>query len=375
MAETLAAIYGLFDNLSDGVCLADPDGNAFYVNPAAARLLDAPAGVGPGVNLCGALCARLETGNGRSAAHACPLKGARTAGQSVAFVGRHGPRAAYNWRDDKVNRAERWRDLRVRCLTTRLPLRGQAEEEIHVVLIEDATPEMDLRRHRADWRHMIAHDLRAPLASVYSGLKLIEEMRSREPGDKEAEVVEVSLRSCRRMMELLDLYLDVARLDAGAMKLRLERVRVAAVLNDVVKEQGPLAAASGVALKTDGDAEALALADEELLARVFENLLNNAIKYNKSGGEVLVTTERTPEGVTVSFKDTGQGIDPSDLPFIFDRFYQAEARRAGRIQGNGLGLTFCKEALDLMGGSIGLNSQPGKGSEFLVGLKAAGGGT
>lgn len=371
MVETLGALYSLFDKLSDGVCLADPDGRAFYINPAAAALLNAPAGESSGLDLCGALCSRLELETGRCALHACPLRGVKGAGQSASFIGRHGPRAAYNWRDDRVNRAERWRDLRVRCLTTRLPLRGEGEDEVHVVLIEDATPEMDLRRHRADWRSMIAHDLRAPLTSIYSGLCLLEETRLSSADPKDAKIVDMARGACRRMMELLDLYLDVARLDAGAMKVRLEPVRLAAVLAAAIEEQASLADASGVALKVEGDAELRALADADLLQRVAENLLNNAIKYNRRGGAVTIAASRGPDGARLSFRDTGAGIDAKDLPFIFDRFYQAEARRAGRIKGNGLGLTFCKEALDLMGGGIAVSSSPGEGSEFTVTLKPA----
>jgi signal transduction histidine kinase len=372
MVETLSALYTLFDKLSDGVCLADPDGKAFYINPAAAALLESAAGENPGVDLCGALCSRLELEAGRSALHACPLRGVKGPGKSASFVGRHGPRAAYNWRDDRVKRAERWRDLRVRCLTTWLPLRpGAGEDEVHVVLIEDATPEMDLRRHRADWRNMIAHDLRAPLTSIYSGLCLLEEARPASQDTQESKIVQMARGACKRMMELLDLYLDVARLDAGAMKARLEPVRLSTVVARAIEEQASLADSSGVTLKVEGDAELKALGDADLLQRVAENLLNNAVKYNRRGGRVTISVSRGADGARLSFADTGSGIDPKDLPFIFDRFYQAEARRAGRIQGNGLGLTFCKEALDLMGGGIAVSSRPGEGSEFVVTLKPA----
>jgi signal transduction histidine kinase len=175
------------------------------------------------------------------------------------------------------------------------------------------------------------------------------------------------------MMELLELYLDVARLDADAMKVRLEPVALLGVVEDAVAEQSSLASEAGVTIELDVPRELAATADAELLGRVAENLLNNAIKYNFRGGKVRVSASEDERGAALSFKDTGRGIAESELPRVFDRYYQAQARRAGRIKGNGLGLTFCKEALRLMGGTISAASEPGKGTEFVVRLAAAGG--
>ena len=107
-----------------------------------------------------------------------------------------------------------------------------------------------------------------------------------------------------------------------------------------------------------------AFADPKLLFRILQNLINNAVKFTPEGGRVEVQACGSGEMVEVVVRDTGPGISALDAPFIFDRFYQARARREGRLQGNGLGLTFCREALAAMGGAIELRSRPGCGAEF-----------
>lgn len=370
MTTELSAVYSLFDHLSDGFCLATAGGDVLYMNEAAQRLLDISGPQRQLANLCRLLCERLQQDGAQASGLTCPLLDAADPAQAVTFVGKHGPRQSFNWRDDRVHRAERYRDLRVRCLRTKLPLAGVNNEELHVVLIEDASHEMELKRHRADWRSMIAHDLRAPIAAVFSSLRLLEE-KTADPKERD-DILQLALRNCRRMIELLDLYLDVAQFDAGMTKMRLEALDLAGLVADAVEEQSPLASDHGVTVELELAAGLKARADRDMLSRVVENLLNNAIKYNVKGGRVRITALEDEHGVLLTFKDTGRGIAETDLPRIFDRYYQAEARRAGRIKGNGLGLTFCKEALALMGGEIAVASKVGEGSEFLVRLPAGG---
>jgi signal transduction histidine kinase len=374
MAEIATrSIYSLFDHVNDGICIADAGGKVLYLNEAARRLLETSGQPKTAGNICEFLCDKLEVQAGRHAAAGCPLRDPARETKAVTFLGRHGPHAAFNWNADRLNRAERWKDIRVRCLKTSLPADG-SDQELHLVVMENAAPEMDLKRHRADWRNMIAHDLRAPLTSIFAALRLLEEIHPRQakgPQEQDTQLVEMSVKACRRMMELLDLYLDVARLDADAMRAKLEDLELRPLVVEALDEQRALAAANGIAISNDVPPGLKARVDSELLGRVVGNLVNNAIKYNVQGGALTIAASSDDSGVRLSFKDTGRGIDPKDLPFIFDRYYQAEARRAGRIQGNGLGLTFCKEALELMDGSIAAESEKGKRTEFVVALRGA----
>lgn len=368
----LWAVEALFDQLNDGVCIADDSGALLYVNPAARRLLELPEGVNL-ESLCRILCERLAGPGLPEAAVECPLRRPELldAEKSVTFIGRHGPRPGFKWSGDVVARSDRWRDLRVRCLKSALPLAG-VEEKLHVVLVEDASAELELQRHKEDWRAMIAHDLRAPLTSVYAGLRLLEEAHPPNgKTDPDAEVVQLGLTSCRRMMELLDLYLDVARFDSGVAQAELAPVTVFDAVDAAVAEQGALAASRACVIEVDVPPALRARADKELLARVVENLVNNALKYGDRGARVKITAREAEDRVLIAVEDDGPGIEEKVLPFIFDRFYQAEARRAGRIKGNGLGLTFCREAARLMNSEIAVESAPGKGARFTISLPGA----
>jgi signal transduction histidine kinase len=285
----------------------------------------------------------------------------------VSFVGRHGPRTSFDWKGFQVNRRERWAQLRVRCL------KGSAPDERHLIVIEDAAVELELAKRKEDWRRMVAHDLRSPITSVLAALLLLKEKPAGEGLDaKEANLLDVSVRSCRRLTELLDLFLDVAKLDEGVMPVSKKAVALLPLVREAVAEQSALAASKRVSVDVAMDAELAVLADEELLSRAVRNLLNNGIKFTHKDGRITIRAERAEAGaITLSVEDTGSGIAPADLPSLFDRFYQASARREGRIQGNGLGLTFCREALKAMGGEIGVRSEVGKGSEFVVRLPAA----
>lgn len=368
----LWAVEALFDQLGDGVCIADASGDLLYVNPAARRLLELPDDTRTLENLCGLLCERLDGPGLPKAARECPLRRPEIdeAEKSVTFVGRHGPRPGYRWNRDAIKRSERFGDLRVRCLKSSLPLAG-VEEKLHIVLVEDASAELELQRHKEDWRAMIAHDLRAPLTSVYAGLRLLEDAHPGKRGDPDSELVQLGLRSCRSMMELLDLYLDVAQFDSGGAAARLEPVSVFDAVDEAVAEQSALAASRATVVELDVAPGIKALADRRLLKRVVENLLNNAIKYGDPGARVLIRAVETEDRVRVSVKDEGPGIEEKVLPFLFDRYYQAQARREGRIKGNGLGLTFCREAARLMNAELTVESSPGKGAEFSLSLPKA----
>jgi signal transduction histidine kinase len=368
----MQALSVLFDQLTDGVCIVDVRGDILYMNPVADRLLRRSGAV---LNACGLLCDHLEDAAGRAVGGTCPLRDPenRTAG-AVTFSGKHGPLAVFDWRDDRVVRVERWRDLRVRCLRARLPTMAGVEEDVRVVLIEDAAKEGEFARQREDWRQMVAHDMRSPLTGIYAGLKLLEEKHpkpSAGEADEDTKLVETSLSSCRRLMELLDLYLDVVQLDAGAMPVSLSPVALAPVLAEIAEEHAPAARARGIAVELAASADAVALADPDLMTRVVENLLDNAIKYNVDGGKVALSAERRGADVTLSVKDTGRGIDAKDLPLLFDRYYQAQGRREGRTRGNGLGLAFCKQAVERMDGAIEARSPASGGAEFVVTLRAA----
>lgn len=330
--EILAA---LFDRLSDGFAVADAQGRLVYANAVAARILGKPADSLEGRLVCEALCGPSGALPLHGSAGPCPLLAAK--GPHVATV--------------------EPRELR---------LHGFGERR-RLILMEDISAELEFKRRKEDWKNMIDHDMRTPLTMIMGSLAVLEDDASLKPGDR--SLLSIALRGCRRMLALLDLELDVAKLTAGLMPVRARGVDLEALARQCAEEAKAAASRSGVSVVVDAAKGVKAWADEDLLHRILLNLLDNAVKFMPEGGEVSVSVSHPSEdGVRVLVKDTGVGIAPEDLPKVFDRYYQAQARREGRSRGTGLGLTFCLEAMKAMGGTISLTSKPGEGSAFALTL-------
>lgn len=339
----------LFEHLSDGLCLSDGDGRVRYANPAARRLLSVPEPTGR--LLCDALCGRMGCKDG------CALL-EPDGPEAVTLKGRLGPAVAYDWRDVRVLRKETFKDLRVRCMR---------QPGMRLTLIEDVTDRAELERHKEDWRHMIAHDLRSPVTAIFGTLRSLE-----SAGLQPAllRLVRSSLRSCERMLELLNLYLDVAKLDAGVMPVRLEAVDLRGAAQLACEELQAPAFQRRVTLEVRVPRGLTARGDAALLQRVLRNLLSNAVKFSPFDSAVTVSGQRDGSWAVLSVQDNGPGIEAADVPRVFDRYWQAAKRREGKLQGTGLGLTFCREALKAMGGRIALASEPGSGCVFTAALPA-----
>jgi signal transduction histidine kinase/class 3 adenylate cyclase/CheY-like chemotaxis protein len=227
--------------------------------------------------------------------------------------------------------------------------------------------EMD--RLKTEFFANISHEFRTPITLTLGPLEqLLGGRRGDLPGPAR-EQLEVMLRNQERLLELINQILDLAKLEAGGMTLRCSRL---ADLNSFVEERASQFRAAaerrGVELqlaldeKLDG---ADLYVDRERLDRVLVNLLSNALKFTHEG-IIQVATERVESGVRITVADTGVGIEPDELPHIFDRFRQAEGGAAREYAGTGIGLALVKEIAELHGGEVSAHSSPGKGSAFRV---------
>jgi signal transduction histidine kinase len=361
----------LFGRVSDGVCVSDAQGQVIYANAAARRMLDI-SGDERDVRLCDRLCRRLSDCGPGNCAERCPLLEPDSKEQGATFEGRYGPKTVYAWKEAGPSRLEQWKSLHVRCLRVPGSTADGEKSERHLTLIEDAAAQAAREQSSEEWREMIAHDLRSPLANIYGVLKSLEDIPAGKPlHPSEKGLLDVSLRACARMAELLDLFLELAQFDAGAVPVHLKNIPLLDLVKKCVEEQTVAAQVGGVEVKVSIAEDLRVLADAALLSRVVQNLLNNALKFTLQDGKVTISAAEEDGAVTLRVRDTGSGIAPEHIPFLFDRSYQAKARREGKIKGNGMGLTFCREALRAMGGSIAAKSEPGVGSEFIVSLPPA----
>jgi signal transduction histidine kinase len=242
---------------------------------------------------------------------------------------------------------------------------AQASTELHASL--ERIRELD--RLKNQFFTNISHELRTPLALITAP---IEDILSRG-GYPEAlgSTLQVVLRNALRLHRLIDGLLDLARLEAGQLRLRVTSIDLAQLVGGVVAAFQPAADSMGLKLRLELPSEPAPgplMGDPDKLEVVLTNLLGNSVKFTERGGEINVSVHYTDEAVELSVHDTGPGIPVSEQPFIFERFRRVES--PGRKQGGaGIGLALVKELVELHGGTVRVDSTPGTGACFTVHLR------
>jgi PAS domain S-box-containing protein len=244
--------------------------------------------------------------------------------------------------------------------------RHHMERELHrkTLKLEEADKRKD------DFLSMLAHELRNPLAPLTTGVQLLKKSTA-EP-QAVAKVAAMMGRQLAHMTRLVDDLLDVARFTQGRVELRRARVPLAGVLEQAVEVARPLIEARRHRVFVSPAPNILVDADATRLVQVFGNLLNNAAKYTPPGGDISLSSRIRSDGVVVSVKDSGEGIEPALLPSIFDLFTQGQ-RSLDRSQGGlGVGLTVVRAIVEMHGGTVTASSPGiGGGSTFEVHLPLA----
>ena len=176
-------------------------------------------------------------------------------------------------------------------------------------------------------------------------------------------------RSDAKLLRLIGDLLDLSRIEESRVRLRVAEQDLVAYLRELVGEMQPLVQRKGIDLSIESDRDtALVWCDLERLERVFLNLLSNATKFTDSGGKVAISVRDQGAAVSVLVKDTGVGFPPELSERIFSRFFQTDMGKTRRYGGTGIGLSLAKDLVELHGGSIWAESEPGKGSSFKVRL-------
>jgi PAS domain S-box-containing protein len=217
----------------------------------------------------------------------------------------------------------------------------------------------------------LSHEIRTPLNAVIGWTRILQtqpSMRSR------AHALEVIERNAMSQMRLVEDLLDMARIISGKLRLKIETLSLVEVAQAAVDVVAPGAAAKKVAIETAFAADVPAVSgDGERIQQVIWNLLSNALKFTEPGGCVRIEVASDADGANVrlSVRDNGQGIPPEFIPYVFDRFRQADASASRRHGGLGLGLSLVRQIVELHGGRVAAESGGiGKGSTFSVSLPA-----
>jgi heavy metal sensor kinase len=213
-----------------------------------------------------------------------------------------------------------------------------------------------------------SHELRTPLASLLAEL---EWAQARPRSDAEyRDTLDVCARAAQRMRTVVDGLLTLARADAGALPSRREPVNLLNLLQEMVAAATPIAETRGIRLCADGSSTTTVEGDPDRLRDLISNLVFNAVHHSSAGGTVNCSVSATTGMTRLEIADSGPGIDPQDLPHIFERFYRANKARSGSAGGAGLGLAISKWIAESHGGQIRCESN-GAGSRFVVELPGA----
>jgi signal transduction histidine kinase len=241
-------------------------------------------------------------------------------------------------------------------------------------IFRDMTEEMELARLREDLTHMLVHDLRSPLTVLNGSLEMLEMVVTSDDTDSIESLLQMAQRGTDRLLRMVNELLDISKLESGQLVLHPENVRAESLMKDIAARLNSLAEISNITLEISVAPDLPQLyVDIEFIGRVLHNLLDNAIKFTPDDGLVRLWArldpDRDPVAMLVGVTDTGPGIPPEEQHRVFEKFQQTSV--TGRRVGTGLGLPFCKLAIEAHGGEIWVESEVGKGSSFIMRLPTA----
>ncbi len=236
--------------------------------------------------------------------------------------------------------------------------------------VRDLREERQAERTKKEFVATVSHELRTPLTSIRGALALLASGALGDLPDEAHDVVQIAERNTLRLATLINDILDLERLEAGQMELRVEPVLVREAVERAVESVATLASAAGVLIEAEASA-CRVLAAPERLEQVLVNLLGNAVKFSPPGSTVRVSCRAMGSQAEVHVTDSGRGIPAEALPRLFERFWQVEACDAREKGGSGLGLAICRAIVARHGGQIGVESAVGRGSDFWFRLPQA----
>ena len=232
-----------------------------------------------------------------------------------------------------------------------------------VALLRDVSEAERLEQMRKDYVANISHELRTPLTGIRGMVEpLMDGYMDTE--EEKMDCDRIIYQETMRLEKLIGEMLDMRRLQAGRAQIELEPMYVEGVLEAACRRMEKRAQESGVqlGLEISGELPEI-MGNEDRILQVLIILMDNALSFTQPGGSVTLSAKKQGKNVHISVKDTGAGIDPSDLPYIWERFYKADKSRM-RTTGTGLGLAIAKLAVECMGGLITVESELGRGTEF-----------
>ena len=255
--------------------------------------------------------------------------------------------------------------------------RKRAEQQIHSLELS-YTAELETRHKEAERLNQlksefiasVSHELRTPLHTIIGFAELLGEEGVGSLNEKQRRFVHHIQTDSEHLLGLINDVLDLSRIEAGGLVVQTEALSLQTAITEAVSAIRPQVSGKQIVVREDQIPNAVVVADPLRVRQILYNLLSNGVKFTDPGGEVVVTAIVDGDAVQITVADTGLGISSEECGRIFDKFYQVGYTTTGVRQGAGLGLTICKQLVEIQCGRIWVESEPGKGSRFHFTLPA-----
>ncbi len=335
LATAEARFFNIIGRTADSILIVDPAGTIIFANPAAVDLF----------------------GGGKKELTGSPFGFPLPVGKiiEISILTPDGPPRTGEMQVVDIE----WQEQPARLVTVRdITARKQADEL-----------KMNLERHikldklKDDFINTVSHELRTPLSITKEAISLILEKAQGEINVQQNEILTIAKNNIERLARIINGLLDISKIESGKVELRKEDIDLQTLVREVAQSFEGKAREKGLDLRLNlPDRPIIAYADEDKLAQVFTNLVDNAVKFT-GAGSVEIRAEERERDVVCGVRDTGIGITPDDLPKIFDRFTQFGRKDGPGEKGTGLGLSIVKGLVEIHGGEIRVESVVGKGTE------------
>jgi len=220
---------------------------------------------------------------------------------------------------------------------------------------------------KSNFVQLVSHELRSPLASIKQLLTVVLDGLAGELGDKQKELLGRSRQKIQDLLDLITDLLDVTKIESGQAFQQHTPVNLPEVIGHIIELTRPRAEGQNILLRLEIPEDLpLIEADPRCMEELFSNLISNAVNYSPDGGEIVVSLAPSGNFVEVCVSDTGVGIEPEEIPKIFDKFYRIKDQRTRHVRGSGLGLALVKEIVESHCGTLEVKSRPGLGTTFRV---------
>jgi signal transduction histidine kinase len=244
--------------------------------------------------------------------------------------------------------------------TGELTARNTELKEKHRQLEDSNRKLRELDVLKSDFVSMVSHELRTPLTSIIGFAKTLKTLPL--SGDQQKHYLDIIESEGKRLSSLVEEYLDISKIESGNISLQRESIRISTLIQSAV-DSFSVSLRKGLIVDMPASMPDI-IADSNLILRVLYNLIDNAIKYSEGSQEIIITAHVKDNGIAVSVRDFGPGIEQNDIDKVFGKFYRGKSQAVIKYRGSGLGLAISKGIIEAHNGKIWCESGPGKGTKF-----------